>query len=134
MNDIEEDIFNACARLILDKYPDAVTTSQNLVAPASFPAMSLVESDCYTDTKRHDSSGIEKGSIVAFDLKVYSNLRQGAKAQAKEMHRLIDEYLYSMNFNRTFTSKSNLSSDSSVYLVSARYVAGVDNNNKIYRR
>jgi hypothetical protein len=133
MNDIEDDIFDACARLVLAAYPDAVTTSKNLAAPATFPAMSIVASTT-TDSTRIDSSGVEKGSIIALDIRIFSNLRQGAKKQGKAIFKLVDDYLYSMNFTRTVFSQSDLSSDPSVYLVSAHYVAGVDNNNRIYRR
>ena len=134
MIDIENQIFDGCARLVLSKYPECMTSSANVAAPASFPAVSVTEGDNATDTTRIDSSGIEKGALLAYDVRVYSNLRKGAKAQAKDIAQMVDGYMNSLNFTRSFKQQGFMASDSSVYQVTMRFIAGVDNNEKLYRR
>lgn len=134
MIDIEADIFDACATAILAEYPDAFTTSEYVAAPASFPSVSIMEADNYTDTTRNDSSREENASVLAYDVKVYSNLRNGAKRQAKEIAQIVDGILTPLNFTRTYTNRSNDPSNSAVYTVTARYIASVSKDGIISRR
>lgn len=134
MIDIEIEIFDSCARRVLAEFPEAVTSSANINAPASFPAVSIVQADSRTDSMRADSSRIEKGAVVSFDVECFSNLRTGAKAQAKKLANIVDEYMTSMNFTRTFSVVGEHPAERSIYRVRSRYVAGVDHNGKIYRR
>ena len=134
MIDIEADIFDACAKAILAKYPDCFTTSEYVAAPASFPAVSIMEADNYTDTTRNDSGLGENASVIAYDVKVFSNLRHGAKAQAKDIAQIIDGILQPLNFNRTYTNRIANPAKTSVFEISMRYVASVSKDGIISRR
>lgn len=134
MIDIEAKVFDACARAVLEVYPDAFTTSENVAAPASFPAVSIIETNNYTDTTRNDSSREENASVVTYDVKVFSNLRSGAKRQAKEIAQIIDGVLQPLNFNRTYMNRAESPSNSAVFSVSMRYVASVSKDGIISRR
>lgn len=134
MIDYEVDVYDACARAVLAEYPKCLTSAVNVSAPASFPAASIVEADSAVAADRLDSSGRENAALVAYDVNVYSNLRKGARDQAKDILNIVDELLVSLNFRRTFRTQGAEANDSTVYHVSARYVAGIDRNGKIYRR
>ena len=133
MVDIEVEIFDKCAKAVLAKFPDAFTSSVNVSAPASYPAMSMVEADNMTDSSRTDSSG-ETASIVTYDIRVFSNLRQGARTQAKQIAQEVDEVMTSFNFRRTYRGQGASVNDPSVYQVTCRYMAGVTKDGKLYRR
>lgn len=134
MIDFEVDIYDKCARAVLAKYPKCLTSAVNVNAPASFPAISIIEADSAVAKDRLDSSGLENAVLVAYDINVYSNLRKGARDQAKKILSIVDDLLVSLNFRRTFRTQGADSNDSTIYHVSARYVAGIDRNGKIYRR
>ena len=134
MIDIELDVYDACARRVLDKYPDCLTSSMNVYAPASFPAVSISEAGNRLDVSRCDSSGRENAAIVEYDVQVFSNLKTGARSQAKKLLQIVDEYLTSMNFRRTVKTQGESAKDPSIYRITARYTASVDKSGKISRR
>lgn len=134
MIDYEADIYDACARAVLAEYPKCLTSAVNVSAPASFPACSIVEGDNSVDSSRCDSGGIENMALIAYDVEIFSNLRTGARTQAKKILKIVDDKMASLNFRRTFKDQGAMSSDASVYQISARYIAGIDANGKLYRR
>lgn len=134
MTDIENEIFDACANAVSERYPNITATSSALNAPAEFPAVSIIETNNYTDDRRTDSSGVEKGSVITYDVKAYSGLRTGAKAQAKAIASIVDDFMVSHNFKRTFRSQGEMPGGQSVYVVTSRYMAGVTEDKKLYRR
>lgn len=134
MIDVEIEVFDACARLVLSEYPKATVSSVVTMAPASFPAVSIVETGNYVDASRITNSGTEEAAIVTYEVRVYSNLRQGAKTQAKKMAQLVDGWMTEHNLRRTSRDQGQSISDPSIYQVTSRYVAGVDRTGKLYRR
>lgn len=134
MIDMENELFDMCVRAVQAKYPDIVATSQQLFAPSAFPSMYVVEADNYTDEDRIDSSGTERGSVVVYEATAYSNLRKGAKAQAKDIAQIIDGSMYENNFRRIGRTQGAMVSDPSVYQVTSRYTAGITDAGKLYRR
>lgn len=134
MIDIEAYVFDACARAVLEKYPDTFTTSENVAAPASFPSVSIMEADNYLDKARNDSGSDENASVVAYDVKVFSNLRNGAKSQAKDIAQIVDGVLTPLNFTRTYMNRRNEPSNPAVFTVTMRYVASVSKDGIISRR
>lgn len=134
MVDIEADIFDRAARAVIGVEPDAFVTSGYVQAPASFPAMMMYEISNITDDSRLDSSKREKSSVVTYQADVYSNLRSGAKQQAREVMSALDSVMLSLNFTRTYMQPMMNSADTSVYRLTARYTAVADENGKLYRR
>lgn len=134
MIDFEADIYDRCARAVLAAYPDCLTSAVNVSAPASFPAVSISEADNSVDGSRSDSGGTENAALLAYDVKVYSNLKKNARGQAKKLLAIADETLAGLNFRRTYGYQGAMGTDPSVYQITARYVAGIDKNGKLYRR
>lgn len=131
--DIENIVFDACAKAVLAEYPDCFTTSENVMAPASFPAVSIVETSNTTDRTRNDSSLEENASIVTYTVRVYSNLRHGAKRQAKEIAQIIDGVLQPLNFTRGYSARND-GGAGTPYSIVSNYTASVSKDGIISRR
>lgn len=134
MVDIEGIVYDAVARAVLEEYPDAFTSSTYVPAPASFPAVSLMEIASVTNTASLDSSGRELMTDLTFEVSVCTNLKVGAKEQARKIARLVDGVMLPMNMTRTYSSQVTNSADSSVYRHTARYVCTAGEDGRIYRR
>lgn len=136
MIDIEADVFDMAARAVLESYPDAFTTSEDTPVPASFPAVSVKESDNAEASSTHDTSGEELYANVTYDVNIYSNLTAGgaAKRQARDIARIIDSVMREKNFTRTFMQPVQNLADTSVYRLTARYVATVRHDATVFRR
>lgn len=134
MKDIENEVFDACAEALEAVEPGCFTTSVRTLVPADFPAASVMEISNVTDTSRNTSAAGEQASIVTYRVDVFSNLRQGARTQAKRMAEAVDGVLTNLNFTRVYSSTTYDPSRSSVYQMTFRYTAGVSSEGKIYRR
>lgn len=134
MIDYEIDIYDECARAVMNEFPNVFMSSVKTRAPAEFPAVFLYEKSNTTDENRIDSSHIEKGARITYEVRTYSNLKVGAKKQAKKLADIIDKKLISMNFKRTAYYANVDVLDASIYQVTATYSAGIDQNGKIYRK
>lgn len=134
MVDIEAIVYDRVARAVLAEYPGAFTSSSYVAAPASFPAVSLAEISSVTDKSTLDSSGRELMSELTFEANAYSDLRVGAKAQARAIAAIIDREMVAMNMTRTYSSQTENITDSSVYRHTMRYVCKAGEDGRIYRR
>lgn len=134
MVDIEDEVFDRVATALLEAEPGVFVTSTYVQAPASFPAASLIQANSSTDTRRLDSTGMERATMLTFELNVYSNLRTGARRQAKRLAETADRVMVGLGFNRTMMSRMDNPADSSIYRITARYYASVDDSETIYRR
>lgn len=134
MIDIETEVFDRVATAIYAEYPDTTVSSMLTSAPASFPAVSLIESSNTEATDRSDSSMRENASDVAYYCSVYSDRRNGAKGQAKRIAQIVDEAMRSMNFARTYYERVENPAKTSVYQINIRFSAVVGRDGTIYRR
>ena len=131
MVDIETDIYELVSDAVLALYSDAFTSSVYTTAPAQFPACSVMQVSNLTDTFTLDSSATENASKVVFRVDSYSNLRTGARSQAKKIAQAADEVMLSHGFKRTYYTQDYNPADSTVYTISARYSAIVTKDNEV---
>lgn len=134
MIDVECDIYDEVARLVLEKYPTAFVTGENVEVPASFPTVSIIEAVNQTDEARQTGSVEEQAVDLSYSVNVYSNSASNAKRECREIMRLIDDRFRLMNMRRTFARPVNNAADPSIYRVVARFVGTVDKDNVYYRR
>lgn len=100
--------------------------------PASFPHVSLVESDDYTYTRTITRQG-ETHAVKLYSVNVYSNSEAGRKAEAEKIMGVIDDEMLSMGFvRRSMLPASNLN-QATVYRIAARYSGVVSKSGMIYR-
>ena len=123
MIDIENEVFTRLAKPLRGRYPGIFVSGEYVRAPATFPHVSIVQSDSYAPAERGDTGITEKYSVVTFDVDVYSNLQTGKKSQCKAIMNTIDALLYAMNFRRlVLTPVPNLE-DATIYRLTAQYTA-----------
>lgn len=134
MIDYEADIFDGAARAAMSVCPDVVVSSVYGFFPATFPAVSISETDNKIDTTRSDMSNVENAAAISYDVRACSDLQLGAKNQAKKLISAVDAYMESINFTRTYMSQGEHPNNSSVYQITCRYTAAIGKDGKVYRR
>ena len=132
MIDFETDIFDECARDVLDEFPQAFVSSTEVAVPPQFPAVFIVESNNTTNKRSVDTSG-EKHVNLVYTVNVYSNRVRGAKAEAKKIAGIIDKRMGFRNLRRTMLAPTP-NADGSVCRYSATFVGQADAHGNLYRK
>ena len=130
--DVEPHVFTRVVEAFGD-LPNTFLTGEYVEEPPSFPAVSVEMKDCYPDPAMRDSSGIENGSRVLFEVNAYSNAKTGAKSEAKRLAAKVDSVLSGMGMRRTLLQPVANPADASVARYLARYEAGVTSDLQFYR-
>ena len=134
MIDVEGVIFTNIATKLREKYGAEFTVyGETVLAPSRFPCACIEESDNYPHIRSQDSSGIENHAQIVYEVNVFSNRRNGKKAECKDILATIDEYFASIGFTRN-TKKPISLDDATKYRLFARYSAVASKNGIIYRR
>lgn len=134
MIDIESAVFNRVVTKVREVFPDIFMTGEYVNSPASFPAVSLVETDNATRIETIDSGSNENHANVMYEVNVYSNKTTGKKTECKEIIALIDEEMLAMGFSRSTLTPVPNEYDSTIYRMVGRYRATVSSKHEIYRR
>lgn len=134
MIDIENEIYTAVEMAVKAVYPEVFMVGEYVLAPASFPCVSLAE--VYNSVYRPSSTNeeIENHVILTYEANVYSNRTKGKKSQCKTIMSIIDEKLCEIGLTRNFLQAVPNILDSTVYRMYARYQCIADKNSVIYRR
>ncbi len=142
MIDIENKIINNVFDAVRASYPGSSCYSEYVLVPASFPCVTLYESDSQTYARSNDEQKHEHQAIVTYECNVYSDKQSGRKAEAKAIADIVDRTMQSMNFTRTMRSQIP-NQDRTIYRVTLRWeaivgepitVIGDDTTYHIYRR
>lgn len=121
MIDIENAVYSRVYTAIKATYPNIDMDSTYTASPASFPHVSLFESDNYVLEKTQDEN-VENDVRVMYTLEVFSNKQNSKKSEAKAIFAIADNTLLSLNFTRT--SKTPVpNEDRTIYRIVARYEA-----------
>ena len=134
MIDVENAVFNRVVVRVQEAFPDIFMTGEYVNSPASFPAVSLVETDNSTRIETIDSGSNENHANVMYEVNVYSNKETGKKSECKAIIALIDEEMLAMGFSRSTLTPVPNEYDSTIYRMVARYRAVVSSDLKISRR
>ena len=134
MIDVEEDVFDEMARLVLAEYPQAYVSGENVEVPASFPAVSIVETVNSAVAAREDSSGEENAAALTYTVNVFSNSASAAKRECKAILGIIDGRMRLRNMARSFARRIDNAADPSIHRMTARYTGAVGKNEVHYRR
>ncbi len=133
MIDIESQVFTAVATALRAEFPGIDVSSTYERVPASFPHVTITESDNYLPTATLDSSHTEKFAALMYEVNVYSNKTSGRKSEARAIAKVVDDVMYSLNFVRTSQTPAPNLYEANVYRIVARYNATTDGTN-IFRR
>lgn len=122
MIDIENKVLSVVREAVLAEYPNASVYGEYIDVPASFPCVTVVEDTNYTYVYSKDEQVDEHHADVQYAINVYSNLKTGAKLEARAILQVADDAMQGMKFWRTMTRQvPNI--DRSIYRVIARYHA-----------
>lgn len=134
MIDFENEIFTAVATAVRSAHSGTTIKSEYLRSPASFPTVSLSETDNVNVDTLMDSSGEEKYAGLGYRLQVFSNKEGGKKSEAKAIFKTADEVLCGMGFRRrTYTTTPEIY-NSTIFSIMATYEAIADANGVLYNR
>lgn len=133
MIDVETEVFSYIAGRLRTEFLGIYVASVKKRVPSSFPAAQIVEMNNMVATDTTDSSGIEKHADVMYEVNVYSNLASGAKKQAKEIIRFIDNCFSELGFARQICDPID-NGDTSIYRYIARYIARISESKTVYQR
>lgn len=122
MIDIENKVLDTVFKAVQASYSDASCYGEYVSVPASFPCVTLYESDSQTYTPSLDENLDEHQTIITYECNVYSALASGKKAQSKDIANIVDREMQSMKFVRTMRSQIP-NQDRSIYRVTLRYEA-----------
>lgn len=133
MIDIENEIFSRVANELRAQYPGIAVYGEEQRSPSHFPCVTVIEADNVTTITTLSSSITEKYSDVMYEINVYSNQSTGRKSECKRIFATIDDILIRLNFTRMMRSPVSME-DTTIYRMTGRYVARVDDKQTIYRR
>lgn len=133
MIDIENIVYNTLATVLKADFTGIYTASEQVKAPASFPAVIIEERDNSIDLRGMDGQTAENHARLMYEINVYSNKKSGKKAECKKIFNKIDEEMLSMGFVRITRQPITNLEDSTVYRIVGRYSAIVSSSNVIYR-
>ena len=138
MINIEEEVFGEISDKVYarfgDKYPDLFMTGEYVKSPPSFPCVSIVEMDNAVLRSSLTSTGRENHAVVMYEVNVYSNKKDGSKAECKEIIAYVDELLMELNFYRMMLEPIPNVDDATVYRMLGRYRAVISKDKTIFRR
>ena len=131
--DVESTIFNRVAEAFSAAYPHGSRYGEPVTSPASFPCLTVIESDNYTYDRSLTAELLEHNAWIVYDVNVYSNLASGAKQECRAIMKLVDFQMQNMGFTRIFCNQTK-NQDNRIYRISARYRGVVSEDYRIYRK
>ena len=134
MIDIKAMIHTRVATRVREAFPGVLVTGRRLLAPETFPAVSVVEVSnvAYERTATTDSA--ENHARVIYEISIYSNSVVDAESEARAIASVIDATLSGIGFTRIMLEPIDNAEDAAVFRLVGRYAAVVGTDYTIYRR
>ena len=129
MINVENDIFTIIAKALRAEFPGVFVSGEYIISPASFPAVTLIESDNYVD-RSMSTIRIEDCAVVMYSLSVFSNKASGRKQEAKKISDFADEKMRELGFTRTSRVQVPNLADATIYRLESRYEAVIGEGNQ----
>ena len=121
MIDKENEIFNAVATRLREKFPNIYVVGTELVsAPPHFPAVSFVQTNNAISGQYSTFESLENVVQEDYKAEVNSNLTKGKEAQTKEITEVISDVMSEFNYERTFC-ESIPNADATIHRRMSRY-------------
>lgn len=132
MIDIENDVFNAVATAVRDKYK-ATMYGEYIDAPKAFPTITIFQIDNSIVERMRTSERMENAVSVTYEANVYTNAVGTKKGDAKKIMADIDTVMTKLGFARKMLSPTANLADATIYRLTARYSGTVDRDLWIYQ-
>lgn len=134
MIDVESRVITDLTKALRAAIPKINIVSENSNTPARFPCVSIDELDNSTYTESLTQALVENHAVVFYQLDYYSNLKTGRKLQCRKMASVADDVMIKLGFIRDMLQPIENLDDPSIYRMTARYTAVVDQNYNFCRR
>ena len=134
MIDLEVEIFDEIARLVLESYPDAYVSSQYAPVPGTFPAVSIVESSNVENPPTISSADEEEFAAVTYTVQVANPSKNGGKRVCKAIMSSVSDRMRLRNMTRTMCMPVDNAEDPTIYRMIARFTGVTGANGMTYRR
>ena len=134
MIDIENDVFNAVATVLREKYPSIYVVGEYVKSKPKFPCVSLMEMDNTPYQQTEDSGSVDNHRSVMYEVNVFSNKVSGAKKECKDIATTVDEVMLSLGFTCTMFQPIPNMNDATIYRMVGRYTGIVSKDKVIFRR
>ena len=126
MIDVENEVYTRAAQALRAAHPGINVTGDYANVPASFPHVSIIQSDNLTVKKYTDD---EEMIQVVFDVDIYSNAKTGKKTEAKKISKTVSDAFFAMNFRRLHLMPIPNRDDPTIYRLTASFEAWTDGIN-----
>lgn len=134
MIDCESEVFSTVATALRASISGIFVSGEAVAAPASFPAVTLVEMDNSIYMRTMGLARIENHASIMYQAECYSNLSSGKKAQCKAIMAIIDTEMQKLGFVRIGSGPMALpNADATKYRMVARYRAVISKTGSIYK-
>ena len=134
MIDIENEVFTRVAKVLREKFEGVkVYGDEGSRIIATFPAVTLVETDNAAYERTMTSDLAENHVELLYTANVYSNKTSGKKAECKAIMAEINEVLTGLGFVRTSCQPVANLQDGTIYRMTARFTAVVSKTQRINR-
>lgn len=134
MIDIEIDLFDELARLVLAEYPEAYVSNEYERVPSMFPAVFILESSNTEERSTVTSYEGEEAAALTYEVQVAHPSAKDGKAVCKRIVQMLSDRMRFRNFARTMCMPVDNSEDPSVFRMIARYTGIVDRFGTHFRR
>lgn len=121
MTNIFNEMFTDIANPVRAAFPGAFVTGERVPVPAKFPCIAVIEADNYEDRRSIDNSGIERLTVLMYEITVFSNKQTGKRSQCIEILDLIDGIMKRKNASRIARVEGYFDSESTIYTIQARF-------------
>lgn len=128
MIDKENEVYTLVKKAIIAEYPNADISSVYVPTVATFPHISIVQTDSVENTEYMDSSNTEKLVTLNFQIDIYSNDSTKAKTECKKILNIVDNTLKRKNFRRTVLTPVPNQNDATIYRLTAQYTVSATKN------
>jgi hypothetical protein len=103
MIDKENEIFNAVAKKLREKFPEIYVVGAEIVsAPPRFPSVSFVQTNSAIESRHSTFNSLENVVKEEYKAEVFSNLSKDKEAQTKEITAVISDVMCEFEYERTF--------------------------------
>ena len=121
MIDVENKVFTKVYDKIIEKYPNALISSEYLRSESIFPAITIMEQNNMVYQQASALSKIENMVSLMYEINVYSNKTVGKKTEAKDIITIADNEMLAMGFIRTYMNPIANLENATIYRIVARY-------------
>lgn len=118
---IENQVVNAIANALSVAFPTAKIGSEYTRTVSKFPYVEVVEMDNSVLQRASYLNQIEVMAQLTYEINIFSNKKDGRKAECKAIAELVDDTMQSMGFYRMMLNQVLNYEDATVYRMVGRW-------------